>query len=108
MPYIDLARKQSTGPEVAKDAPEAPRVSYPSLHLDVPSAPDVSLNTEIEAKIKIRLTGVRQDMYSGKKNVCLDFDVMAIDLGATKAKKNSSEEDLAEAIAGDQKELDKD
>lgn len=107
MPYIDLARKQESS-SVPEKAPDAPRVSYPGLHLDVPVAPDVSLNTEIEAKVKLRLTGVRQDMYGGKKNVCLDFDVMGIDLGEAKKKKNSSEEDLAEAISGDQKELDRD
>lgn len=108
MPYIDLARKPMTGgPEEAKPM-SPPSPSYPGLHLDVPAAPDLALNTEIEAKIKIRLTGVRQDMYGGKKNVCLDFDVMAIDLGAVKAKKNSAAEDLGEALSKDQKELDRD
>lgn len=108
MPYIDLARKPMTGgPEEAKPM-SPPSPSYPGLHLDVPAMPEIKLNTEIECKVKLRLNGVRQDNYSGKKNVCLDFDVMGIDLGAVPKKKNSAAEDLEEVMSKDMAEMDKD
>ena len=109
MSYIDLAKKPSQLSDAAKE-PSGPVLPYyPGMHLDMPATPDIKLNTVIEAKVKLKLTGVRTDKYSGKTNTCLDFDVMAIDLGAAPAgKKNSAQEDLAEAMQGDMDEMDKD
>lgn len=96
---IDLGRKRGDNGLVGPDKPqEGPKVSYPGLHLDLNKLPSMKPGDTIEATVKLGFNGFRKNDY-GPGKYCVDFDVMAIDLGTeSKDEGDAGEKSLGEQI----------
>ena len=103
MPYVDLGRKEKIySPEPCTASKPDPkkkekfRTIYPSFSVRKSDPMKLKIGTEIEVKVKLKVSGLSKDDYSGDGQQWRhEFEVVAMDMPAGK---RSAADDLEDEV----------